>query len=93
MFYQRATPEDYERIKEIEKEVKAIEEAYAQECFNLYLKPGFDIYNPKWKKKIDKVAQKYADYLAGLQNEHDELLQLVGNHEEEERKKKYVDPS
>ena len=82
---------DVERIKEIERQMQDIEEAYGKECADLYKQKGFDIYAPKWVNKIVKLAKKYAELLSPLKIEHDEIRERLNIEEEERRKKQYKD--
>ena len=82
---------DVERIKEIERQMQDIEEAYGKECADLYKQKGFDIYAPKWVNKIEKLAKKYAELLSPLKIEHDEIRERLNIEEEERRKKQYKD--
>ena len=78
-------------IQTIEEEIESLEEGYAQECFLLTQKKGFDSYKNKWRKKIDALAEKYADLILPLKHRHDEIRAQIADIEEEERKKKYID--
>ena len=82
---------DVERIKEIERQMQDIEEAYGKECADLYKQKGFDIYAPKWVNKIEKLAKKYAEQLSTIKIEHDEIRERLNIEEEERRKKQYKD--
>ena len=76
-------------IENVEKEIKKIQEDYAKECVDLYNKKDFDYYKPKWQRKIDKIAGKYADLLIPLHDKHNELRKEANIREEEIRKSKY----
>lgn len=82
---------DKERLVQVEKEIDAAEQAYAEECAELYKKKGFDSYAKKWQKKIDKLADKYSRILFPLKSEHDDLRYAIAEAEEEERKKQFKD--
>ncbi len=84
---------DVERIKEVEYQMQKLEEAYGKECAELYKQRGFDMYAPKWNKKIEKLAKKYADLLTPLKLEHDDLRIRLNTEEEIRRKAKYKDIS
>lgn len=78
-------------IKEIEEELESLEEGYANECAVLAKKPGFDSYANKWRKKIDVIAEKYAELMIPLRERHEELRREAIRIDEENRKKKYRD--
>jgi len=79
------------QIALVEEEIKSLEKGYADECVELYKQKGFDLYKPKWAKKIEKVAGKYADLIIPLKDKYNELRKQANRLEEEERKKKYKD--
>ena len=85
-------------MEELEKEIIAvkercdnIEKAYAEECLVLSQQKGFDIYKPKWQRKLDKLAEKYAEYLVPERLKHKELLNEYEDKLEEKRKSQYRD--
>ena len=84
--------QELERVREIEIQINHIQQACAEELAELYKKDGFDEYKPKWQRKISNIAKKYANLLAPLEIEHDELRDIINKKVEEQRKKKYVDP-
>ena len=79
-----------EKLAQIEKEIKNLEEGYAEECAELTKQKGFDEYLPKWQKKINQIADKYSRLLYPLMEEHEEVRVLVNEEAENERKKKYI---
>ena len=80
-----------ERLREIEKRVEQLEEAYAEELAELSKSRGFDVYEKKWDKKMEQLAQKYADLIYPLKSEHDELRAEVNKDAEMRRKKQFRD--
>lgn len=85
--------EKEKRIKEIEYQLSVVEDAYVKETKKLQDMEGFDIYSPKWKKKIRAVADKYAEIILNLQDEYNELREYLNKQEELKRKSKFVNPS
>ena len=81
---------DEEKIALVEKEIEAIEMSYAEACVELTKEKGFDEYLPKWQKKIDKLAHKYALLLVPLKEEHDELRILINEKKEEESNEELI---
>ena len=79
------------KLKEIEDNINDIEKAYAEECLALTKQKGFDMYKTKWKKKVNKIADKYAGELVDLQDKHSEIVKELDDKLEEQRKKKYKD--
>ena len=83
---------ELERIREIEYEIKKLQEAYVDEGAVLSRQRGFDVNSPKWQKKISKLADKYADLIFPLSEEHEELRGIVNAEAEAVRKSKYKKP-
>ena len=76
------------RLEEIEYQISVLGDAFAKECLELEKNKGFDVYASKWKKKMSKIADKYATILVDLQEEHDEIREYLNLQEELERQKK-----
>ena len=81
------------RMEEIDNEIKELQEEFATESFMLTQQEGFDQYKPKWKKKIQQLANKYAGPLYELKEEYNEIVYYLNEQEEEKRKKKYKEIS
>ena len=79
------------QISLVEEEVKRAETDYANECVELTKCKGFDLELKKWKRKVDKIANKYADIIIELKRRYNELRDLANEKEEEIRKSKYKD--
>ena len=82
---------DEQRLEEIEKHMERLQQAYIDDYMEVTLQKGFDEYSPKWNKKLEKVAEKYVDYMAPLTEEYNAICDKLDKLAEAERKKKYKD--
>ena len=56
-------------------------------------KNGYDEYSPKCRRKLQAIADKYAEYIRPLQAQANELAEKISYEIEEERKKQYMTES
>ena len=84
---------DERRLEAIEKDLERLQKAYVEDFIEVTKQKGFDEYSPKWDKKLHAVARKYAKYMVPLKDEYNEICDRLDKKAEEERKKKFVDPS
>jgi len=75
----------------IEKEIEQYQNEYAEECVKLYNTEGYDSYKPKWQKKIESLAKKYADLILPLTKRHQQICDEIEVKLEEKRKSKFKD--
>ncbi len=83
---------DRERLEEVEQDLNRLQKAWAQELAEMSKKRGFDMYAPKWEKKMQALANKYADLIYPLKAEQNRLADKLNDEEEAARRNKYVDP-
>ena len=77
------------RVNQIKQEIDDYIKQYADECVVLFQTKGFDQYKAKWQKKIRKIADKYAEFIVPLKDEHNKLCEEIEIKQEEIRKSKY----
>ncbi len=80
---------DLERLRYIEEQIDSVMRGYAKEAKLLSDSKGFDCYAPKWNKKLNALAKKYADICYPLKKEHDEIRIRLNAEDEEKRKNSY----
>lgn len=82
---------DQERIKEIEKELDALYQACAKEYAEKLESNKFDPTTPKGRKKVEKLTEKYAEFIKPLIFEQKMLAEKINEELEEQRKNQYID--
>lgn len=82
---------DQERFDEINKELDALYQACAKEYAEKLETNKFDPTTPRGKKKVEKLAEKYAEFMRPLVSEQKILAEKINNELEEQRKSQYVD--
>ncbi len=82
---------DQERYDEISKELDALYQACANEYAKKIESKHIDPSTPKGKKKVEKLAEKYAEFIKPLISEQNEIAERINDELEEQRKSQYVD--
>ncbi len=84
---------DKQQHEEILEQLDALYEAYSKEVAKAFEKNGYDEYSPKCQRKLQAIADKYAEYIRPLQAQANELAEKISYEIEEERKKQYMTES
>lgn len=84
---------DKQQHEEILEQLEALYEAYSKEVTKAFGKNGYDEYSPKCQRKLQTIADKYAEYIRPLQAQANELAEKISIEIEEERKKQYITES
>lgn len=79
------------KLKELEQEMRELQDAWATEIKIMSSKKNFDVYSDKTDREMDEIAKKYAEKMNDNLYAQHEIKQKIDEIKEEERKKQYKD--
>lgn len=81
--------QDLERLNELKQKIDFLNEQCGAEAGKICQEKGFDYDKRKWRLKLDKLLDKYADLLYPIVEEHDQLAAKLNEEAEKAQKAKF----